>query len=156
MWMVGTINPAQEHFITNLIRQKVVAEIDKLPIPPVTKSAVMLYLPEHEWHEISLLFYQYILRKKNVSTVYLGQSLPYDSLLECIEKLRPKALVTSWLTAIDEKFIVSYFQRLKKDTNHIPIYAGGYQINTHAGKLNQLITEIKSLTDLTQDFEIPE
>jgi DNA-binding transcriptional MerR regulator len=152
MWLVGSINPAQEHFISNLIRQKVISEIDKLPIPDIQSNAVMLYLPEHEWHEISLLFYQFILRSKNIPTVYLGQSLPYDSLIQCIKQLKPKALVTSWLTAVEDKFMENYFKQLKEDSQQIPIYAGGYQIKTHFSKIKSFVTEIEDIHSLHRYF----
>ncbi|MFN5148958.1 MAG: MerR family transcriptional regulator [Flavobacteriia bacterium] len=135
MWLVGTINPAQEHFISNLIRQKVISEIDKLTVPKRTKHAVMLFLPEHEWHEISLLFYQYVLRKNGIDTIYLGQSLPYDSLIQTIDKFKPSAVVTSWLTSVDPKFMQNYFKRLSKDTEGIKILGSGYQINSNYAEL---------------------
>lgn len=152
MWLVGSINPAQEHFISNLIRQKVISEIDKLPIPETQTDSVMLYLPEHEWHEISLLFYQFILRSKNIPTIYLGQSLPYDSLILCVKQLKPKALVTSWLTAVEEKFMENYFKQLKDDVEQIPIYAGGYQIKTNSEKIKHLVTEIEDIHTLHGHF----
>jgi len=148
MWLIGTINPAQEHFITNLIRQKVIGEIDKLPIPDPKKAAIMLYLPEHEWHELSLLFYQFILRKNDINTFYLGQSLPYDSLIECVEKLKPKALMTSLLGAVEENYIESYFKNIDKDTNSIPVFAGGAQIMNFEHKLPKTVKVIKSYLDL--------
>ena len=148
MWLIGTINPAQEHFITNLIRQKVIGEIDKLPIPDPKKDSIMLYLPEHEWHELSLLFYQFILRKKDINTIYLGQSLPYDSLMECIEKLKPKALMTSLLSSVDENFIENYFKNIEKDTNAIPVFAGGAQVMNFEQKLPKTVKVIKSYLDL--------
>jgi DNA-binding transcriptional MerR regulator len=135
MWLVGTINPAQEHFISNLIRQKVIAEIDKLPVPKRTKHPVMLFLPEHEWHEISLLFYYYVLRSQGLDTIYLGQSLPYDSLIQTIDRFKPAAIVTSWLTSVDPKFMQNYFKRLAKDTEGIKVLAGGYQINSNYQEL---------------------
>jgi DNA-binding transcriptional MerR regulator len=153
MWLIGTINPAQEHFISNLIRQKVISEIDKLPIPDTDKYSIMLYLPEHEWHELSLLFYQFILRKRGLNTIYLGQSLPYDSLIECIEKLKPDALMTSWLTSVDEVFIVNYFKNLEKQAENITIFVGGAQINNYSGKLPKSLKEIKSYTDLENYFK---
>lgn len=153
MWLIGTINPAQEHFISNLIRQKVISEIDKLPIPDTEKYSIMLYLPEHEWHELSLLFYQFILRKRGLNTIYLGQSLPYDSLIECIEKLKPDALMTSWLTSVDEVFIVNYFKNLEKQAENITIFVGGAQINNYSGKLPKSLKEIKSYTDLENYFK---
>lgn len=135
MWLVGTINPAQEHFISNLIRQKVISEIDKLPVPKRTKHPVLLFLPEHEWHEISLLFYHFVLRNHGLDTIYLGQSLPYDSLIQTIDRFKPSAVVTSWLTAVDPKFMQNYFKRLAKDTEGIKVLAGGYQINSNYAEL---------------------
>jgi methanogenic corrinoid protein MtbC1 len=152
MWLIGTINPAQEHFITNLIRQKIISEIDKLPIPEKDTYAVMLYLPEHEWHELSLLFYQFLLRKRGMNTIYLGQSLPYDSLIECIEKLKPNALMTSWLTPVDEVFIVNYFKNLEVHTANITIFVGGAQINNYSDKLPKSLKEIKTYQDLEKYF----
>jgi methanogenic corrinoid protein MtbC1 len=110
----------------------------------------MLFLPEHEWHEISLLFYHFILRNEGKATIYLGQSLPYDALLESIEKLKPRILVTSWLTAVDEKFIINYFKTLQKDTGDVPVLAGGIQIKNYSKSLGGLIREIHSIDVLKE------
>lgn len=152
MWLVGTINPSQEHFISNLIRQKIIAEIDKMPIPENMESPVMLFLPEHEWHEISLLFYQFILRENHLHTVYLGQSLPYDSLIECVRQLKPRALVTSWLTAVEENFIENYFKQLKEEVGVVPILAGGYQIKMNSERIRNWIVEIDNVESLSSHF----
>ena len=36
LWQTHNITPAHEHFISNLIRQKIIVAIDSLPIPPKT------------------------------------------------------------------------------------------------------------------------
>jgi DNA-binding transcriptional MerR regulator len=154
MWLVGSINTAQEHFISHLIRQRVIAETDKLEIPSKTEAPIMLFLPEHEWHEISLLFYQYVLRKKGINTVYLGQSLPFDSLIECIDKIKPKALLTSWLTSVDEKFLINYFKNLGREAKSIKIYAGGYQIGKHSEALKDMVYQVNDVKILTKLFTI--
>jgi DNA-binding transcriptional MerR regulator len=148
MWLVGTISIVQEHFISNLVRQKIISEIDKLEIPKSIQPPVMLYLPENEWHEISLLFYQFILRKNGVPTIYLGQSLPYDSLIECIIEQKPRALITSWLTSVDKKTIINYFEKLSKDSVNCMLYAGGYQIKVHGSFLKKYVKAIHSVNDL--------
>ena len=150
MWLVGSISTAQEHFISNLIRQKVISTTDKLPIPESFENPILLFLPEHEWHEISLLFYHFILRNERKATVYLGQSLPYDALLESIEKIKPRVLVTSWLTAVDEKFITNFFKTLQKDTGDLPVLAGGIQIKNYSKNLGGLIREIHGI-DVLKD-----
>lgn len=152
MWLTGSISPAQEHFISNLIRQKIISEIDKQIVPETTEAPIMLYLPEQEWHEISLLFYHYLLRSKGFHTVYLGQSLPYDSLIDCIKILKPKAILTVFLTAVDLSFLKNYFCKLKEDSNGIPIYAGGIQININAKDLEENVIEIKNSTTLLQQM----
>jgi len=148
MWLVGTINPAQEHFISNLIRQKIIAAIDGLGIPENKQNVVLLFLPEHEWHEISLLVYQFYLRNKGIPTVYLGQSVPYDSLLDAINKVKPAVLISSWLTAVDAGYMENYLKQLSRDVSEIPHFAGGYQINANIDRVEGVIREIKVLKDL--------
>ncbi len=148
MWLVGSINPAQEHFISNLIRQRVLFEIELLPIPPINQPLALLYLPENEWHELSLLIYQYFLRKKGINTLYLGQSLPYRSLLEAVELLQPKWILSSWLTAVDAKQLLNYFKQLKKDLDETIIIAGGFQIQQHFDAIQPFVSSFKSLDEL--------
>lgn len=152
MWLVGSISAAQEHFISNLIRQKIISEIDKLPIPDSRKPSIMLFLPEHEWHEIGLLYYQFLLRVKGLNSVYLGQSLPYESALDCIKILKPNAIITSWLTSVEDEFLVKYFQQLKVAVGNTPIYAGGAQVNMKIDLISDLVIEIKHAKDLNKLF----
>ncbi len=148
MWLVGSINASQEHFISNLIRQLIISEIDKIDVPTNKENPVMLFLPEHEWHEISLLFYHFVLRKMGRSTFYLGQSLPYDALIECVEKIQPDCLITSWLTSVDAGFVKKYFERLSNDTNGLKVYAGGYQMKVHGELISNWAHPIESVEDL--------
>lgn len=78
MWQTGSINSAQEHFISNLIRQKLISAIDGL-VPPENKKSkkFILFLPDGELHELSLLYYNYVLKSKGHHVVYLGQSVPF-------------------------------------------------------------------------------
>ena len=115
MWITGTINPGQEHFITHLIRQKLISETALLPVPDPKSPKVLLFLPEYEWHELSLLFYHYMLRSNGVHSFYLGQSLPYDAVIECVERLNPKALLTSVLTATETDYYENLFKKMRKD-----------------------------------------
>lgn len=148
MWLTGTINPVQEHFISNLIRQKIISEIDKLPVPEKKDNPILMYLPEHEWHEISLLFYQFLIRKEGQFTVYLGQSLPVEALVVCIEKIQPKRIFTSWLTSVDSSFIVGYFKKLKDQFPNLEIYAGGAQIGIHIDAVRPYVVPVLSPKDL--------
>lgn len=148
MWIVGSINPAQEHFITHLIRQKLISELNKLRIPTQKDKPFVLYLPENEWHEIGLMYYNYVLRKNNIFTIYLGQSLPLESLQICIRNYNPKALVTSIVSSMDEAAILRYVESIKSEFPNLEIYAGGYQADTFQSSLKKYVNIISSLDDL--------
>ena len=150
MFLVGSINPAQEHFMSNVIRHKVIAETDSLPIPEVKGHKVLLFLPEHEWHELGLLFYQFLLRKQGVASFYLGQSLPYDSLVKSINFLRPTVIISSWLSAVDESFFINYFEKLQKDAPNATICCGGAQVKMHLDKLPKGIHPIAKAIEVLQ------
>lgn len=147
MWLTGSINPAQEHFISNLIRQKIISETELLPTPTDKSKAVLLYLPEHELHELGLLVYNFSLRNQGVFTYYLGQSVPLDSLFECIETLQPTHIVSSWLSNVEKKFLKDYFDSLVKNTS-VQIFAGGYQVASNSSLLPKQITQFKDVDDL--------
>ncbi len=82
LWQSEKVNPAQEHLVSSLIRQKIIAATDKLPntFDPNGKKFLLMLL-EGEWHEIALLFAQYLLKEAKHEVIYLGQSVPYSDVL---------------------------------------------------------------------------
>ena len=153
MWLVGSITAAQEHFISNLIRQRVITEIELLPTPNPNQHKALLFLPEHEWHELGLLLYQYHLRERGVYTVYLGQSMPYSSLVDTIRTVKPTWLVTSWLTAVDEKYIHHYFERLRTDAGDLKILASGFQVKQHESAVLPFVIPFHSILELDHEIQ---
>ncbi len=83
LWQAGTISPAQEHFLTFLIKQKLFLNIEKLQVlePTKTDKVFVLYLPENEIHELGLMYLNYEMLSKGYKTIYLGESVPVDSLI---------------------------------------------------------------------------
>ncbi|MCE1168021.1 MAG: MerR family transcriptional regulator [Sphingobacteriia bacterium] len=128
LWQVGSITPAQEHFMSNLIRQKLLVAIDGLATGIANDSKTfLLFLPEGEWHEIGLLFSCYILRKRGYKVVYLGQSVPYDNLKEVVSLRNCNVLLTQFISAISDENLVEYIDRLSTDFADLSIFMGGYQ-----------------------------
>ncbi|MBP6183249.1 MerR family transcriptional regulator [Flavobacterium sp.] len=82
LWQAGTITPAQEHFISFLIKQKLLLNTEKLQIlePTRTDKVFVLYLPENEIHELGLMYLNYEILLNGYKTIYLGESVPIDSL----------------------------------------------------------------------------
>lgn len=93
MWGVNDINPAQEHFVSNLIRQKLMVAIDGLPLNKSTKQKFVIFLPDQEHHEIGLLLANYVLRENGVETIYLGQSVPLDDVISVSKITNPTGIL---------------------------------------------------------------
>jgi DNA-binding transcriptional MerR regulator len=124
MWGINEINPAQEHFISNLIRQKVIVEIDRLPTKPEKEEKVVLFLPEDELHELGLLVAQYFIRKEGYKTYYLGQNVPYTDLLKVSKIANPDILLTFFVTSIQPNNAAEYIERLHSDFGTNKLWVG--------------------------------
>ena len=93
LWTKDSIPPAQEHFISNLLRQKLFTAIDALPPAKPGSDCWLLYLPENEFHEIGLLHASYLIRLSGSKAIYMGANLPVDSLNEAVDQLSPEHLL---------------------------------------------------------------
>lgn len=88
LWMTDALIPCQEHFASNLIRQLLVSEINELPKPKDAVTRIVLFTPPEEYHEIPLLYIQYLLKANGLSTINLGVNVPLEG-LEMVVKKRP-------------------------------------------------------------------
>ena len=76
LWQTNKLLPVQEHIVSNIIRQKIVAAIDRIGFVANSQPAYALFLPEGEHHEIGLLYVYYLLRKNSIPAIYLGANVP--------------------------------------------------------------------------------
>jgi DNA-binding transcriptional MerR regulator len=130
LWQVGTINPAQEHFITNLIRQKLIIAIDgQENSPKADAKTFLLFLPENELHELGLLFYTYIIKKSGHKVIYLGQSVPLKDILEIIKIRKADYIITYFVAALEAKNIPEYLKIISNGFEHKDIFIAGYQVS---------------------------
>jgi DNA-binding transcriptional MerR regulator len=125
LWQTGNITPAHEHFISNLIRQKIIVAIASLPSTSKSTIRAVLFLPENELHEIGLLFYHYIARKCGFKTYYLGQSVPHNDLKIVYAIHRPHLLITSLTSNPSPDAINKYMELLSTDFHASKILASG-------------------------------
>lgn len=115
LWQTGNINPAQEHFISNLIRQKLFVAIDSILINELAdKKRFILFLPEGELHDIGLLFYAYVIKKMGHQVIYLGQTVPFTDLVE-VNNIHPSHyLLVSFTTSVPNENIMEYLKNLSQ------------------------------------------
>ncbi len=145
LWLIGTINAAQEHFISNLMRQKIITAIDgQLPVARENARTFMLFLHESELHELGLLFYNYMLRKHGHKVIYLGQAVPLSDLVQVAHIRNIDILLTSFTTGMSEKDVDRYLEKLSLNFPDKTILFTGYQTNREFKTLPPNFIHLKS------------
>jgi len=148
LWLAGTINPAQEHFISNLIRQKIIVAIDQEGVGKAESAPrILFYLPEGEFHEIGMLYYSYLARKANFEVVYLGASVPFRDILK-MDEIRPfNILFTSFVTSMVQGTIGERIEQCRKAFPDKFFLVSGLQIKQEQPKLPKYFFKISSSLD---------
>ncbi|GAB3653147.1 MerR family transcriptional regulator [Echinicola sediminis] len=127
LWQIGSITPAQEHFMSNLIRQKLIVAIDQFVYKGGGKK-FLLFLPEGELHEISLLFAAYIIKKEGHKVIYLGQSTPWRDLKEVYKYHKPEYLITVMTNSSGFDSLEGYLKKLADTFTSSQLIVSGYQV----------------------------
>lgn len=130
LWQTGSINPAHEHFISNLVRQKLIVAIDGQVVSGDGKK-FLLFLPEGELHEISLLFASYLIKNKGNKVIYLGQNTPNEDLLAVYKIHKPDYMLTVITTSPSTEHAQDYLNELAGRFAQTQILVTGYQIIGH-------------------------
>lgn len=122
LWQVKSINTAQEHFISNLIREKFIVAINDLDREPNPKGKhFILFLPDGELHELGLLFYNYVIVKTGHKVLYLGQSVPLECVVQTISQLSIDYIVTSIHSVFSEEDFIKKLSYIADQIPNIPI-----------------------------------
>lgn len=127
LWQTGAINPAQEHFISNLVRQKLIVAIDSQIGRPGGKK-FLLYLPDGEYHETSILFASYLIKNQGHKVIYLGQSTSYEDLLSVYDLHKPDLLLTVITTSPATENAQEYLNSISNRFPAATILVTGYQL----------------------------
>jgi MerR family transcriptional regulator, light-induced transcriptional regulator len=155
LWITGSIGPAQEHFISNLIRQKLIVAIDgQLPSLRQGAKKYLMYLPEGEMHEISLLFGNYIVRSRQNKVIYLGQSLPFNELAFACQMHKPDYIFTVITSVPGQDEIQRYVYKLAKEFPDSKILLTGYQVvgqDIDCPDNVEVITQIRQLMEIAAE-----
>jgi len=145
LWQVGSISPAQEHFISNLIRQKLFSAIDSCSGQRVENAKkIIFYLKEDELHEVSILFYNYIARRNGLRTLYLGQDLPFKDLISAVDDYKPNLIVTSFISPINPESLNKYLMNLSQSLDKVELNVTGLQLKQDEIIVPQNITILDS------------
>lgn len=133
MWITDGVNPAQEHFITNLIRQKIIVAIDGQVVKYNANSKnYLLFLPEGELHELSLLFLAYLLKSQNHRITYLGMSVPLSDVVKTAALKNPDYIYTIFTSAPTDEYLVPYVEDLSANFTDKQIYISGIRLSSYS------------------------
>lgn len=149
LWLSGVVNPAQEHFMSNLIKRKLYVAIDNRYVDKNESSKhFVIFLPEGENHELIPLFIEYILRTKNIHVTNLGPSLPLDALGAMVKKTAPHGIFTFLTIAQKKSNTQNFVDELYALCPNTEIYIGGAQMDQNAPKLPKNVYHVRSVDDM--------
>ena len=103
LWLTSNINPAQEHLITNIIRQKIILGIETVTSIFNSSKLCIVFLPEGEHHELGILFIHYLLKSKGIKVIYLGANVPIAD-IEYLCKIKSPDFIYTHLTSLAHNF----------------------------------------------------
>jgi DNA-binding transcriptional MerR regulator len=116
LWQSDTITPAHEHFISYLIKQKLLINTEKLQVlqPTNDDKVFVLYLPSNEIHELGLMYLNYEVLHHGYRSIYLGESIPLDNLKD-LKKYFNKVTFISYLTVEPNKDEINHYIKAIND-----------------------------------------
>ncbi|MEO7445209.1 MAG: MerR family transcriptional regulator [Ferruginibacter sp.] len=155
LWQTNYINPAQEHLVSNIIRQKLIMGIETTQPIRMLKTSVVLFLPEGEHHEIALLYLQYILKTRGAKIYYLGTNVPRKDLAYIIDLKNPDCIFTHLTSNSHPSFNLGNFvSYMKKITQHRPLYISGMVTQRFESKIQAPVFIKKSLQEVMKVIEL--
>ncbi len=153
LWVTNHINPAQEHLVTNIIRQKLIAGIENAPPTIVRDKLIVLFLPENEYHELGLLFIYYLLKRNGIRVLYLGANVPLKDVEFIVQLKKPDALYCH-LTSVASNFnFARFLQHMQNRMPDVALTISGPLTQAYKKKVPENITFKRSLSEVVHFIE---
>lgn len=153
MWRKDDICPAQEHFLSNIIRRKIYKAIDDLPTLEDSNDSWLLFLPEDEDHEIGLLFANYILKAQGKKVIFLGAKVPLESVKKVLLQNNINNILFFMVRLRAIKVAQKYIEELQEICSSSKIhFAGNSQIIDQL-TLGKNISRIDSLEEFESQIK---
>ena len=151
LWLTNHINPAQEHLVTNIIRQKLTVGIDNITPLVSANKTILLFLPETEYHELGLLFMYYLLKKRGVNVIYLGCNVPLADVGYVVNVKKPDYLYCH-ITRPGQSFNLDKFlANISKNLSSTPCIISGQIIQNCKKKILKPVIFKRNITEV-MDF----
>ncbi len=150
LWLTNHINPAQEHLVTNIIRQKLMVGIDSIDSPISINKTILLFLPETEYHELGLLFVYYLLKKRGIKVIYLGCNVPLTDVGYVVNVKKPDYLYCH-ITRPGQSFnFEKFLANISKKLSSIPCIISGQIIQNFEKKIHKPVIFKKNILEVME------
>jgi MerR family transcriptional regulator, light-induced transcriptional regulator len=148
LWLTGSIHPAQENFMAYLIRQKIIVAIDALPMPTGDHvKKYLLYLPEGETHELSLLFMHYLLKSRRNKVIYIGQNISPDDVRDAYNIHKSDFVYTMITETFARQPVSRYIDGIASALPDAKLLVSGYQVIAQKIETHNNVVVLKSLQE---------
>jgi DNA-binding transcriptional MerR regulator len=152
LWITNHVNPAQEHLVTNIIRQKLIVGIESTSSRFMSDRVLVLFLPEGEHHELGLLFAYYLLKSRGVKVWYLGANVPLKD-LEYVTAIKKPHYLYTHLTSVTHNFNFERFlTQLALKIPSVPAIVSGQMTQNYKKKVPANIQFKTSLAEVMEYF----
>lgn len=158
LWQTDTITPAHEHFITTLIRQKILVNTELLQskIKTHQKRTFVLFLPDNEIHELGLMFINYEIINKGYHSIFLGSSVPISSLIDILSYYDDVTFITYFTVKPEKDHINDYLKefndRVLENRNHQLWILGQMLQHINLKTLPKSIKPYKTIDNLVKEI----
>lgn len=143
-WVTEKMNPAQEHFLSCLVRRKLLSAIDELKPKMNASSRWLLFLHEEEDHEIPLLFAHYLLQKNGANVIYLGARVPFENLKQSVVAAKPTHLLTFITTRQHDNRLKEFITKVAKDLPKQIFFIGGSEVHLNSIRMPASVKNLSS------------
>lgn len=154
LWLTDHVIPAQEHFTSNIIRQKLTVAIDKLPyVKDTEKKRIILFTPESELHELPLQFIYYMLRKNRNKVIYFGSNISLNSIESCSQYCSFNYILFHLITNLTGVHPNEYIYELSRRFPDKKILMSGTQVDqvTQIPRNVQLLRSMDEIVEFTNE-----
>lgn len=150
LWTTNHVNPAQEHLVTNIIRQKLIVGIESVNPHIQIDKTVLLFLPESEHHELGLLFIYFLFRNRGIKVLYLGANVPVKD-VEFVVKMKNPDFAYTHMTSMAQNFnFEKFLNNISLKVKSVPIVISGYLTQSYRKTPPQNITFKRSLSEVME------
>jgi len=147
LWMSNSLHPGLEHFATNIIKNKLQIASEGKQIRNENSKKFLLFLPEGEHHEISLLFASYLLKANGHEVVYMGSNTPMEDLEKVFKDWLPEYIFTSVTTGFTQLTFEKMLEVFESNWDNIKVFITGNRALEHKGKVPKNVSIIKDVSE---------